>query len=158
GKAFDVAVPSCAEAIWNPDFFQQRNQWSLVSMGRLKPGWTAERADDHVARLSAGLFAGTVPSGYEPSPLKRWAALKLTVVPAGHGISQWRDDYERSLWLLLAITGLVLLIACANLASLMLARASVREREFALRGAIGASFARLLSQALTESVIIAGLG
>jgi predicted permease len=73
-------------------------------------------------------------------------------------VSQWRDDYEESLWLLLAITGLVLLIACANLASLLLARASAREREFALRGAIGASRGRLLSQALTESAIVAALG
>ena len=127
-------------------------------MGRLQPGWTLERASGHLGALSAGLFAETVPSDYDESTLKRWRSLVLTACTGGHGVSQWRDDYESSLWLLLAITGLVLLMACANLASLMLARASVREREFALRTAIGASRGRLLSQALAESALFAFLG
>ncbi len=158
GKRFDVAIPACAQAIWDPDVFDQRNQWWLVAMGRLNRGWSVARAAEHVGLLSPGLFAATLPAGYDPSTLKRWQSLVLTALPGGHGVSQWRDDYEQSLWLLLGITGLVLLIACANLASLMLARASVREREFALRTAIGASRGRLLSQALTESAIVAALG
>jgi len=158
GRSFDVAVPACAQALWDPNVFEQRNRWWLITMGRLKPGWTIERAAEHVGRLSAGVVSETLPSGYDPSTLKRWAALKLTAVAGGHGVSQWRDDYERSLWLLLAITGLVLLLACANLANLMLARASVREREFALRTAIGASRGRLLSQAIAESALIAAVG
>ena len=126
--------------------------------GPAEAGLDDERAAEHVGRLSAGVIAETLPSGYDPSTLKRWAALRLTAVPGGHGVSQWREDYEQSLWLLLAITGLVLLLACANLANLMLARASVREREFALRTAIGASRGRLLSQALAESALVAALG
>ena len=158
GRQFDVAIPACAQAVWHEDAFEQRNQWWLITGGRLKPGWTLEQAAAHVGALSAGLFAETLPSGYDPSTLKRWRSLVLTAIPGGRGISQWRDDYEQSLWLLLAITGMVLLIACANIASLMLARASVREREFALRTAIGASRGRLLSQALAESVILALTG
>jgi predicted permease len=158
GKQFDVALPVCAEALLEPGILEQKNRWWLVGMGRLRPDWTIERASEHLGVLSAGLFAETVPSDYDESTLKRWRGLVLTAAPGGHGVSQWREDYESSLWLLLAITGLVLLMACANLASLMLARASVREREFALRTAIGASRGRLLSQALVESALIAFLG
>jgi len=158
GKQFDVALPLCAQAVWDPDVLEQKNRWWLSGMGRLKSGWTLERASEHLATLSKGLFAETVPSDYEEPTLKLWRSLVLTALPGSHGISQWRDDYETSLWLLLGITGLVLLMACANLASLMLARASVREREFALRTAIGASRGRIVAQALAESILVALLG
>jgi predicted permease len=158
GKRFDVALPLCAVALWDKDVLDQKNQWWLVGMGRLKAGWTLDRASRHLARLSPGLFAETAPTGYDPSTIKRWRSLTLTAVPAGQGVSEWREQYATSLWLLLGITGLVLLIACANLANLMLARASVREREFAVRVAIGASRGRLVSQALAESAVLAAIG
>ena len=73
-------------------------------------------------------------------------------------MSLLRDEYDKSLRLLLGITGLVLLIACANLANLMLARASVREREFAVRLALGASRGDLLRQSVAESGLLALTG
>ncbi len=155
GQRFDIALPICAAAQWG-GALDQKNYWWLIAMGRLKPAWRLPQAAQHVRTLSAALFDQTAPSGYSDN--SHWKRLRLTAVPAGRGISQWREQYETSLWLLLGITGLVLLIACANLANLMLARASAREREFAVRLAIGASRARLISQSLAESLLVAATG
>ena len=159
GRAFDVAVPLCAEPFSRGarTALDKKDVWFLGAIGRLKPGVSIEQARAQLASISAPIFQETLPS-YRPQDAKHYLEFKLGAYPAGTGISQLRRQYESPLWLLLATTGLVLLIACANLANLMLARATAREREIAVRLAIGASRGRIVRQLLAESLLIAAIG
>jgi putative ABC transport system permease protein len=159
GQSFDIALPVCAAARAGAgDSLDRRDLWWLTVMGRLRPDWNIARADDHLRALSPGLLDATLPSGYGAALTEQYRALRFGVIPAGRGVSRLRDNYSTSLWLLFGLTGLVLLITCGNLATLMLARANLREREMAIRVAIGASRARLASQLLIETVLVGAAG
>lgn len=160
GRTFDVAVPTCAEPLIDGEesHLDKRHHWWLAVIGRLKPGWTVTRAAAQAAAISPQVFGNTVPANYRPDIAKYYLTFKLTALPAGSGVSELRRHYQEPLLLLLAIAGLVLLIACSNLANLMLARASTREREMAVRLAIGASRARLIRQLLVESFLLTIIG
>src|ERR1700678_718022 len=149
GDRFALAYPSCIPP--NP----RREVFNLSVMGRLKPGWDIARASGYFTSLSPGLFESTAPTGYNAEALKTFKSFQLGAYPAAAGVSQLRDTYDSSLQLLLALTGLVLLIACANLANLMFARANARQRELAIRMALGASRRRMLRQLLIESGLLA---
>jgi predicted permease len=152
GERFDVAYPTCTSPA------ARREAFVYSVMGRLKPGWSLERASEYFNALSPGLFEKTAPTGYSTEALRSWNAFRLAAYPAGAGVSYLREQYNASLEILLAITGLVLLIACANLANLMLARATGKRREVAIRMSLGATRSRLLRQILLESVLLSACG
>jgi putative ABC transport system permease protein len=160
GRVFDLAVPICAEPILEPErgALDKRHFWWLAVVARLKPGATIDQVSAQLAAMSPAIFAETVPPNYTPQVAKDYKAFRLGAVPAGTGVSVLRRQYEAPLWMLLSIAGLVLLIACGNLANLMLARASAREREIAVRLAIGASRSRLVRQLIAESALMAAIG
>jgi predicted permease len=138
---------------------QSISAW-LRAIGRLKPGATTAGMS---ARLTTVLRQWMErDSGYPPvwmGDLRRLLPKQIIqVIPAGNGVEEMREYFGRSLRILLAVCGLVLLIACANVANLLIARGMARRIQTSIRLAIGASRARLISQSLVESVLLAIAG
>ena len=155
GRSFDVAVPLCTEPLLEPErnAVAKRHYWWLDVMGRLRPGVTIDTASAELTAMSPTVFRATVAPQLPPEPAKKYLDMKLYAQPAGTGVSYLRGAYQEPLWILLAVAGGVLLIVCANLASLMLARATARDREIAVRLAIGAAAGTLVARVFSGYLV-----
>ena len=157
GSSYDVAVPICSQSIlWSEgNWLDEGTVWWLNVMGRLRPGEALGAANTQLRVASPAMFQATLPANYPPVNVKDYLKFKLAAVPGGTGVSGLRSTYGEPLLLLLAASSLVLLVACTNLANMMLARATTREHEFAVRMAIGASRSHLVRQLMVESFLLA---
>ena len=138
---------------------QSVSAWLRV-IGRLRPGATI---DGMAPRLTEVLrqwmqHDSGYPSNWMPDIIRLLPTQVINVVPAGAGVGEMKEEYGRSLQILLAVCALVLLIACANVANLLLARSVARRGQTAVRLAVGASRRQIVAQALLESVVLAIAG
>ncbi len=151
GRPIDIAVPM---ALSDPAMLRERGSWWLDVVARLKAGVRVEQA-----RAEAdALFQGYMADVRIAPDFRKLALERIELAPAAGGMDRLRTKFSKPLTALLLLAGLVLLAACVTVANLMLARATARQKEFAVRLAIGAGAGRLIRQTLTEALVLVGVG
>lgn len=160
GRKFDIAVPLCAEWLppGSPNRLDASTEWFLVVMGRLKPGTTLATASARLAAISPAVFEASLRPDYPAENVAQYRAFTLEALDASTGISMLREQYSSALWFLQATAILVLLVGCANLANLMLARWTSRQHELAARVALGAGRTDLIKMLLAETLLLSVAG
>lgn len=135
----------------------RENLW-YNAFARLKPGFTVTQAQAQIQAFWPGILKAAVPDSYRGIQLKNFLALRSSVQSAARGHSFLRRRLGRPLQILMALVGAVLLIACVNLANLLLARAAARQHEFGIRIALGAARGRLVRMMLAEALLLSLTG
>jgi predicted permease len=163
GSRPDVFVPISMRGQmargWD-EFENRRSYWAYV-FARLEPGVSIEQASTQanaVYRSIVNELEAPLQEGMSEPTMERFRAKELTVEPGRRGQSSLHGNVRTPLIMLLSITAVVLLIACANIANLLLAQGAKRGQEMAIRGSLGASRSRLVSQLLVDSCVLALLG
>ncbi|MGH9417523.1 MAG: ADOP family duplicated permease [Terriglobales bacterium] len=158
GIRVDFVAPLCTEALSGRSMLQIRDAWWLQVMGRLRPGATTAAAGARLEAQAPAWWRATVPGDWNAKQQARYLAARITLEPGARGASFLEFRYGEPIEVLLAVAGLVLLLACANLAGLMQARGAARRAELEVRRALGASRGRLVRQLLAEAVLLAVAG
>jgi putative ABC transport system permease protein len=162
GRAFDVAVPVHAETLVRGEgsriFSRQRPLAALTIMVRLKPGQSIDAATATLRGMQPQIRDAALPASMPPAFRTEFLKDAFVVLPAATGTSRLRTRYERPLVVIFVIVALVLVIACANIANLQLARSIARRHELSVRVALGASRWRLARAWLTESLLLSASG